>query len=367
MAQPTYGYRNSIENTAMSKKSKVGFVGSMLAPDTGISKSRVEYVEIPIEDLTPRSINKYSQTNIKELAESIRNTKNRLIHPIVVVRGLDLDREGDVYASFLEKGTVPEKLKYIIVSGERRYRAWQLLWKEWHEKNPSVRNPFDTITANILTKEEARKEIVFHEDANLQARRLSAFEGILHVKQIMDGVKTEEQKREALREMGLDPEKGTFSHEQYCLFYLQKKLRIENIKLSSIKHDLRILNNGIEELQDAVLKEKITVGAAREICHFDRSTQLELLNLYLEKGAGEFHVRLNAEKEEKEAPKATRVTHKDAAKVIQQAVAQAEKYSFKLKEMCNELGETDRRRVKEAMDMIDEYVRRLRESHELLK
>ena len=367
MAQSTYGYRNSVENTTMAKKSNVSFVGSMLAPDFGVSRARVEYVEIPIEDLTPRSINQYTQTNIEELAESIRNTKNRLIHPIVVVRGLDLDREGEVYAEFMRKGTVPEKLKYVIVSGERRFRAWQLLWKEWHEKNPTARNPFDTITANILTREEARNEKTFHEDANLLARRLTAFEGILHVKQIMDGVKTEEQKRDALREMGLDPEKGTFSQEQYCLFYLQKKLRIENIKISSIKHDLRILNNGIAELQDAVLKEKIPVGAAREICPFDRSTQLDLLNLYLEKGPGDFHLRLNAEKEEKEAPKATRVTHKDAAKVIQQAVAQAEKYSSKLREMCSELGETDRRRVKEAMDMIDECVRKLTESHELLK
>lgn len=366
MAQPTYNYRNSIENTTSSKKSKVSFVQNMLAADYGASRSRVEYVEIPIEDLTPRSINNYSQGNIEKLAKSIKNTKNRLIHPIVVARGQDLDPEGEVYRAYQEKGVVPETLRYVIVSGERRYHAWQMLWKEWHDANPTSINPFDTITANVLTRDEAKKEKVFHEDANLEARRISTYEALLHVKDIVDEIRTEAQKRDAMKEMGEDPDKGAFSYERYCLFCL-KGLRIENVTTSTIKHILNILNNGEPELKDAVLNEKIPVTAARQIASMERGRQLELLNIYLDKGAKEFQKRLAAEKEKSETPKGTRVTHKDAAKVIQQAVAQAEKYSFKLKEMCSELGETDRRRVKEAMDLIDECVRKLNESHELLK
>lgn len=151
-------------------------------------ESNIQFQQIPIDQITPRSINKYAQTRIDRLAKSIKATNNRLIHPITIVRVEDLSEESDVIQKFKNQGVDISTLKYILVSGERRFRAWQLLREEEKEKlegTIGLINKFDTITANVLTREEAKKEEVFYDDSNIESRQLTSTEAMTIIKKAL--------------------------------------------------------------------------------------------------------------------------------------------------------------------------------------
>ena len=203
----THGLIENVEGRA--KNNLVNMVFDTNMTDTYESKST--YVDVDVTRITPRSINQYSQGRIDRLAKSIHNTNDRLIHPIVVVRACDLPETHEVIRRFRERGVDPRTLDLIIVAGERRYRAWMSL-REKAEKDLAGRigmvNPFDTITANILTATEALNERAYYEDSNMEARQLTPLEGILHIRAALEEVQTNEQKREALIEMNGGSEDG---------------------------------------------------------------------------------------------------------------------------------------------------------------
>lgn len=276
------------------RRERPNVVSMSLMPSSS-DAPKIKYVELPIDDITPRAVNKYSQTRIENLVNSIRRTGNRLIHPIVVCKGKDLDPEGEVYKKFVAAGVDPKKLPYVIVSGERRYRAWLKLREEEEKKRdtePFFSNPFDTITANVLTAKEARSEEVFFEDANLEARQLTPLEALLHVKDALEVVKTEDAKKEALKTMGKDPTKERFNQADYCRYYLEEELGIETRSIDSIKHDLHILKNCDDEVIEALINKKINYRPVSKIAALDKKRQKELLDIYINNGATAFNKEL---------------------------------------------------------------------------
>ena len=81
---------------SFEKNSK--FVDRLLNSE-GETDGRTAFFEIPLEDITPRSVNQFRQSRIEKLAKSIRNTNNRLIHPITVVKAEDLPKDSEILAA----------------------------------------------------------------------------------------------------------------------------------------------------------------------------------------------------------------------------------------------------------------------------
>ena len=101
----------------------------------------------------------------------LKATDNKCINPITVVRFEDLPEDGSVIKRINRLGKKPSDLTpFIIVDGERRYNAFQLLRKEYSTEHSDEANIFDRITVYVLTKEQAKKEEIYHNEANLQGR-----------------------------------------------------------------------------------------------------------------------------------------------------------------------------------------------------
>lgn len=335
--------------------------------------SRVLYQDIEVDRITPRSINQYRQNRIERLAKSIRNTNNRLIHPIVLVRAADLPAGHEVLRRFAQQGVDTSKLEYIIVAGERRFRAWQLLRKEEAERikdQLGAVNRFDTITANVLSHEEAYNEERYFEDSNIEARQLTPLEGILHIRAALEEVQTDEQKREALIAMadgdttGIpeEPEKAAkkFNAANYCLYYLSAELGIEGWSLSTVKAYMSVVNNSPEEVIDAVIDGKYKASAAREGTGFSAEEQLELLHLWLDGNTNEYKRRLEELKEAKKNKKAiTRYTYRDARRELDALAKQVQKSREQVTVILESLGAADKAKTQKALKRMDAFAREL--------
>ena len=240
--------------------------------------------EIPLDKIIPRSLNRYSQTRIDRLAESIKNTNNRLIHPIIVVRPEDLPEDSAVLKGFTDKKISLEGKEFIIVSGERRYSAFIKLREEYkkeHSKEIGTTNPFDTITANILTRAEAKNEENYYNDSNLLARQLNPIEIILHIKDALAKVSTPEEIALALKEMGKDPGKDPFVQSEYVAFYLENELGIDDYGEASIKRYSSVVNNCDPFVIDKIMSGEYSARAARELTKIDKEDQKALVKLYV--------------------------------------------------------------------------------------
>lgn len=312
--------RNVLTGSSVSKPLKV--ISDALTPlnEGKPSDSTHQFSELPLNEITPRSINKYGQRRIERLAESIKNTNNSLIHPIVVVKAEYLPEDSKVIQEYIKQGVDVKKLKYIIVAGERRFRAWTLLRNE-AEKNklsPFESNPFDTITARVLSFTDAKSEEAFYDDSNLEARQLTPLEGILHIQTALTEVDTDEKKRDALIEMNggnednipKDASKAAkkFNTAKYCHYFLENELGIEGWSSGTVKRYLQIINNCCDEILDAILDGKFSANKAKVLTTLPKEKQIELLNSYIEKGEAEFNKLLKEIKDDKEASEKT--THK---------------------------------------------------------
>lgn len=331
--------------------------------------SRVAYKEIPVDEITARPVNRYSQTRIDKLAKSIKNTNNRLIHPIVIVLASNLPDDSEVIKKFKEKGIDISKLKYVIVSGERRFRAWKKLREEEEERRKGELgfvNRFDTITANVLSGAEATREAVFFEDSNLETRQLTPLEILLHVKDLMTEIQTEEEKAQALKEMGA-PEGKKYNQAEYARYYLTNEIGLsKDISLSTIKNYQAILANCIPEVVDEVVQEKMTPGAARNLFALDETVQKELIELY-KQDKDSYNSKLAAIKKANTAPKTTRKTHKDAAKAINDSIRKIKKDREIIHLLVKELGGEDRSNTEETVKIFDKFIKELENKYEILK
>lgn len=362
----THDVMESIAHADRSKLVDMVFDGAEAAIDKTQSPTS-RFVNIPVTEITPRSINQYKQNRIDRLAKSIRNTNNRLIHPIVVVDIRDLPEDSDVIARFKAQGTDLSTLKYIIVAGERRYHAWLKL-REDEEDNPNRKyyepNPFDTITANILTRQEAQNENAFFEDSNMETRQLTPLEGILHIQDALSEVATDDDKREALIEMNGGSAEGIpedpaaaakkFNQAKYCEYYLSAELGIEGWSLTTIKTYLSIVNNCCEEVIDAIISGEFSAGAARLLPSLPACEQKKALEVYKTGGALQYNEYVNSIVEKKKTPKkVVRYTHKDAQREIKNAIKKIKKEKDNIEKIAKLLGGDDKAATQKAVSKVN--------------
>lgn len=356
-------------------------------------KTTLKMVDIDVNAIEPRSINQYRQTKIDRLAKSIRNTNNTLIHPIVVVKASDLDPESDVIKKFEQAGKGIDDLNYIIVSGERRFRAWKKLQAE-EATNPNrefyEENPFDKIPARILTKAEAKNEKAFFEDSNLETRQLTPIEAILHIKDSLKEVDTPEKKKQALIEMSTavkgedntgirywfegeipeDPEKAAdkFRTDYYGAYYLSSELGISSVNEASVRHHLAIINKCCDEVVDAIINGEFSEGAARDLKSFSPDVQKELLDIYKTQGRGEY---LKALKKYGKGPKQkaekVRYNYRDTKKQIEGMTKGLSKYVAGLQEIINNTGGVDKQDAQDVLKLTKAFIKQLEDKKDNLK
>ena len=364
------------------------FVSHIMDNSQSTARKANNFELIPVEDITPRPVNNYRQYRIDSLAKSIRNTNNTLIHPIVVVRPSDLPENHEVLKKFAEVGVDVSELKYVIVAGERRYRAWLQLRAE-EEKNPTdpfADNPFNNLTARVLSKREARSEENYYTDSNDQTRQLTPLEGLMHIQQVISEIQTDEDKVNALKDMkeagyyeGDIPQDimkaaRKFNQAKFCKYYLDYELGIDNDWTESmLKTDLYVLGNCCEEVINAVFKEDFPIRSARDLAtlkaegenNFD--VQRELLTVWKEQGNDEFRFQYAEIKKKESVPVKKRVTYKDAKKNITAMIKQAKKDRKALDDISKQLNKADSQNVAAALKSADKFVAELEEVLKLLK
>lgn len=362
---------------SIEKNSK--FVDRILNVGGGEMAGRTNFYEVPLDEITPRSINQFRQSRIEKLAKSIRNTNNRLIHPITLVRASDLPKDSEVLLGYEKKGIDVSTIKYIIVSGERRFRAFQLLRDEERKKlvGKNAREalalgtatPFDTITACILTPAEAKNESVFYEDSNVESRQLTPVEAILHVKDAVSEVTSPEEMRAALIEMNGGSEEGIpksdaeikkkFRTDKYCAYCLETDLGIEGISESTIRNHLTILNNCTENIVDALVAGKFTIKEALKITKFTAQQQEELLDLWINDKA--LYEKKLQELKNPAAAKAKRVSRIDAKKQLIAFDTKNKKGVEMLKSLSEKLGAYDKERMDSGIKEIEKLTQKMSE------
>lgn len=347
---------NNIEN-----RTKSSLVSTVFGNDINVDKARIEYNEVPIDDIVPRPINNYSQSRIENLAKSIRSTDDRLINPIVIVRPSDLPETSEILKKYKEDKVDVSSIKYIIVAGERRYRACLLNRKICESENPNGRNPYDTITANILTKEEAQHEEIYYKDSNDQARQLTPIEGIKHIGNILEQIKTDEDKRNCLVEMyGEDnvvknPEEAAkkFRQDKYILFYLSKELGIEGWEESTVRVYTKVVKECDPTVIEAVLQGEFPANQARKIYGYNKATQVTLLEEY-KKNKDKYLADL---KELEKKVKRPEKVIKGKIVIDKELKTLSKKVSTSLKTIKaeeDELGKTDREKLRKILEAFDE-------------
>ena len=357
---------NNLEQRTNSKIEKRLFGGM-----NNSSVSQTKFVDVPLNEITPRSINNYSQSRIERLANSIRSTNNRLIHPIILVRPEDLPEDHEVLKKYKEQGTDIKSIKYILVAGERRYRAMMFNYNQEQEKIEKdtsgmiLSNPFEKITANILTKQEAQNEEIFYKDSNDEARQLTPIEGILHIKDALDNVKTDHDKKIALLEMNEGKEEKIpqndiqaakmFNTAEYVSYYLEKELGITGWTIPTIKKYLSIVNNCPKEVVDAIIDNKISSRVVRDWTKYPLETQKNLLDLYLE-DSEKYEIAFNNLKKSN-SKKTVRITHKDVQKTLVSFEKNCVKTVSKLTKIQSELGDFDKKETQKAIDECNKFIK----------
>ena len=346
-------------------------------PNNGENESKVKYVDVDVSRITPRSINQYSQGRIERLAESIRATNNRLIHPIVLVKASDLPEDGEVIQQFINKGIDPKTLDLVIVAGERRFKAWLYLREKEAERikgEVGTVNRFDTITANILTKKEAAREEIYYDDSNTQARQLTNVDVMNLCDIALSKVDTPEKKRAALVEMAEgseadipeDPMEAAklFNEQEFCRYYIETVLGIENFKGGSLKNTHAILKKCDRRVIDAVRSGEIKSSHAYELRKESKSQQIAALEV-LEKDGKEAFLKIldeikekdRKEKEREKRNKKTRYSSASACKQVRVIKKINEPQKALLEEMVNSLGGESRAEYDKYLKKFDRFMK----------
>jgi len=317
-----------------------------------LAKNKFDIQEIDLDLITPRSINKYSQTRIDMLADSIKNTNNRLIHPIVLVKASDLSESSEVIKKFKENNISVDNMVYILVAGERRYTAFKKLRAEWEIENANkqgLNNPFNTITANVLSPEEAKRENTYYDDSNLMARQLNPVEIILHIKDALEKVTDETEKRQALIKMGKNPKTDNIVQDEYVAFYLEKELGITDFGSSSLKTYSSIVNNCDPYVIEKIMSGEFSSTAARALPKLEKDVQKQLVDIYINDGSEAFYQLAESAKKSKKAGKGDtkqRYLYMDARDSLKPFKNKLEKEIIELTEISEKMSGEDKKLTK---------------------
>lgn len=320
--------------------------------------SDMDLRNIELERITPRSINEYGQTRIEKLAKSIEMTNRTLIHPIVVVRPNNLPEDSKVLAKYIEQGINIDKLEFIIVAGERRYRAFKFNYDKWEKEYPGSNNPYAKIPARVLSKKEAKNEEIYYKDSNDQARQLTPLEAILHIKSIIVDIKTNEDKKKAVVEMfgekyslfSDDEAAKKFRMDKYAIFVLERDYGIVGWSESTVRNFIRVVTYCDEKILQAVLDGKFPHTEARKICNLPHETQINLLNIYLRNPNAYFNEMSERDSEKKEKKGYSSI---DVKKEIRKISKTLDASKDKIKYIKDFLPSTDIETVEKILTLIN--------------
>ena len=334
--------------------------------NTAINGRKSAYREIALDEITPRPINRFRQANIERLARSIETTG--LINPIVVVRPQNLPEESEVLKAFREKGIDISALKYVIVSGERRYRAVRFL-HDAELNDPKKISPFDykyrVINARVLTKDEAKNEELIYTDSNIETRQLSPMEVLINCRDILEGVDTPEKQEQALVEMGLDPHKAKFSTIKYCKYVFDHELGIQNVSEPTIMQHLATISGCPGEVIDAVIDGQLSPGKTRLLRQLPKDRQKELVRLLQEGRDKDFDLQLEELTGNKNKV-ADRYTHRDAAKLCQSTGEKLKKVQKTFELYLKNLSGDDEKNVNEILSDLKKTIDKLEDKYKKL-
>ena len=341
------------------------------------NRSSTNYEDVRLDRITPRSINRYTQSNIERLAKSIEKT-GRLISPITLVRAKDLPEDSEVINAYRKKGIDPDSLDLIIVAGERRYRAFQLLKSREEERIKDIlgaTNRFEYINANILTPAEAKREETFYLDSNMEARILSLFEIVTYIDVAYDELKTEEGRRQAYEELiALHPECASqrFPYVDYIQYVvLERDFKVTDWSRPKITYYWSIVKNCTPEVKEAMYYEKITADDAFTIKGFEPEVQNNIIAILENEGEDAFNREISsikntqADKKAKNKRKKTSkyssaTANKQTKKILKDQKADLDL----LKEMVSSLGGESRAeydKIVKAFDKCKKEVERILE------
>lgn len=356
---------NNVMFNNLGNRSDYQLINNVFGNSEQLNKSLISYHEVPLEDITPRPINNYTQSRIERLAESIRATNGRLIFPIVIVKPSDLPDDSEILKKYKEDGVDITRIKYVLVAGERRYRAFllnrELKQKELDEKGSSSINPYNTITANILTKQEALNEQIYYKDSNDQARQLTPIEGLIHLKDITAKINTNEDKRNCLIEMygednvvkDADKAARDFRLDKYIIYYLSKELGIEGWSESTVRMYLQVINKCDQKVIDEILSGNFPATEARYIKNFPYETQIKLVEMYKKNPA---KYRSVYDQLSKKPEKIDKLGRKDIVSRTKRLNKTLNDTMTFIGEVEEELGKTDKNEAEKLKNKINDLV-----------
>ncbi len=362
--------RHSIENEIRKKSDKSKFVGVFLSTEQENDASAVEYRQVPVDEIVPRFVNKYRQSRIEQLADSIHNTNDRMIHPIVLVRAADLPEHSEVVKAIEQQGKKPSDYNYIIVSGERRFRAWLLL-REREAQRIAGRlgevNRFDTVTANILTRTEALNEASFYSDANNQARHITAAECVWFIKDALRELTSDELKREAMiringgSEQGIDPDpvkaSKRFRADSYCRFLLDSEMGVTDWSDATLRNMATVATNCDDFVADALLAGSFPLREARAIATLDGSEQRRLVELFVADRAA-YDAEMSALKSGTDR-KPQKITHGDTRRQLKATLKRIRLECKELSKYADGLGSKNNRNELDAVKKYESFIEEL--------
>ena len=356
---------NNVMFNNLGNRSDYQMVNNVFGNSEQLNKSLISYHEVPLEDITLRPINNYTQSRIERLAESIRATNGRLIFPIVIVKPEDLPEDSEILKKYKEDNVDITRIRYVLVAGERRYRAFllnrELKQRELDAKGSSAINPYSTITANILTKQEAQNEQIYYKDSNDQARQLTPIEGLLHLRDITSKIHTNEDKRNCLVEMYgednvvKDPNKAArdFRLDKYIIYYLSKELGIEGWSESTVRMYLQVINKCDQKVIDEILAGNFPATEARYIKALPYETQIKLVEIY-KKNPSKY--RNVFEQLSKKPEKVDKLSRKDVVSRMKRLNKTLNESILFIDEMKEELGKTDKNEVEKLKNKINDLL-----------
>lgn len=243
---------------------------------TAKDKKMLNYELIDLNLITKRKKNKFELSNIESLAQSI--DKVRLAQPILLK---NLQHTYTIHEDGEETSYLTKK-QFEIVSGHRRYAAYQYLYTKYKEANDLLNmDKYSKIPALILPFGATQEEIdELYESTNLESRQLKTVDLLRHVSYYLNEIDKKD-----IEEKLVNPKfRGTNKAK-----YIQEKFKNLNVEISPthIKRYISIYEKGTKSVIDIFEMGYISLNSAYKI-----SNQYNKKDPLLEEKQNEFAAKI---------------------------------------------------------------------------
>ena len=213
------------------------------------------------EQYPPRDTNEYSKNKIEELAQSIIDA-GMLINPITVYANPDKSDRAH---------------RYVISSGERRFLAYNLLYKKAKEKGDvDMMVKYSKIRAHILSKEEIKKEEIIYRVANDTARENTVYEREKRREYILLEYGEDNLKR--YEEGSFTPKFNNSDLRKYGARLFQKQYPELEVSSSTVEKYVSYIAASSKELTNAVLDNLVNLRDGIKLSQFEKHSQIDFIN-----------------------------------------------------------------------------------------